>query len=285
MKTNKIIIASLMAVGMLFAACTEEAPLREPSPAENGTVFFSATNATAVELEPNSTFSVVVCREATAESATFKLTYTESVDSAFTLDPTVTFAAGDSIAIVNVTLNPVLKAGTAATLSLTIPETMATYYATHSFPTLDVNVTADYIWVSAGKVVFMSQWEGAQAEVAIEQASDYTDTKGYKLYRLNSPYYHVAPTYCTVPGLHIQFFLDAEYNAVTLNHPEGYLAFEDTGYYLYWDLTGQYKAYCQFISQGDLYAIIAPWSDGAGLYGPYQEMWQWVEGYPGAAAE
>ena len=287
MKTNKIILAGMMVIGMLFAACTENAPVREPSPADKGTMYFAAANATAIEVEPNSTFSVVVCREAMAESATIELTYTESVEGAFTLDSIVTFAAGDSIATIEGTLNPVLKAGTSATLSLTIPETDATYYAPHSFPTLDINVTADYLWVSAGTVAFLSQWSGNEepVAVAIEHAQDYVDAAGNLLYRLNSPYYYSDPQYCTITGLHVQFLLDKDYNAVALNHPEGMLTFEDSGYYLYWDVTGDYAKYCQFLNQGDIYAIIAPWSDGASLYGPYQEMWQWVEGYPGAVAE
>lgn len=289
MKTNKIILASLMAVGMLFAACTEEAPVREPSPADNTSIvaYFSSDNATSIEVEPNASFPVVIARDNVADAATFELTYKETVEGAFTFDPTVSFAAGASTATINVTLNPVVKAGEAATLTLTIPATAATYYNNISVPVLDFNVTAGYLWVSAGTVAFMSQWSGGEEPVAvtIEHASDYSDEDGNLLYRLNSPYYYADAQYCTVTGLHVQFLLDKDYNAVALNHPEGFLEFENSGYYLYWDITGDYKQYCQFLNQGNIYAIIAPWSDGASLYGPYQEMWQWVEGYPGAVAE
>ncbi len=276
MKTNKIIIASLMAVGMLFAACTEEAPLREVSPADKGTTYFAADNATAIEVEPNTTFTVTVCREATAESATVELTYTESVEGAFTLDPKVTFAAGDSVATVVVTLNPAVKAGEVATLTMTIPETAATYYAAHSFPTLDVNVTAGYLWVPAGTAIYQSGFcsyafdQPMAAEVAVQWASDYESKEGHKLYRLMSPYYHVSyGILCTVEGLHISFLLDKDNNAVTpvMN---GMYQFLDQGLlagimYMYW-VEKYIGSYCIFSNEGDVYTLEVLFSDGSSLY-------------------
>ena len=287
MKTNKIIIASLMAVGMLFAACTEEAPLREVSPADKGTTYFAADNATAIEVEPNTTFTVTVCREATAESATVELTYTESVEGAFTLDPKVTFAAGDSVATIVVALNSAVKAGEVATLTLTIPETAATYYAAHSFPTLDVNVTAGYLWLPAGTAMFTSGICSAgfgqtmTAEVEVQYASDFVSAEGDKLYRLISPYYHVSQgILCTTPGWHISFLLDKDNAAKELKIKQGMYQIFDTDLlsgimYMYWDLVN-YGSYNVFFNQGNIYCIQTIMSDGEGLYGPYQEYWQWT---------
>ena len=287
MKTNKIIIASLMAVGMLFAACTEEAPLREVSPADKGTTYFAADNATAIEVEPNTTFTVTVCREATAESATVELTYTESVEGAFTLDPKVTFAAGDSVATIVVALNSAVKAGEVATLTLTIPETAATYYAAHSFPTLDVNVTAGYLWLPAGTAMFTSGLcsvgfgQTMTAEVEVQYASDFVSAEGDKLYRLISPYYHVSQgILCTTPGWHISFLLDKDNAAKELKIKQGMYQIFDTDLlsgimYMYWDLVN-YGSYNVFFNQGNIYCIQTLMSDGEGLYGPFQEMWQWT---------
>lgn len=291
MKTNKIILASLMAVTTLFSACTEEAPLREPSPADNGTAYFAADNATAIEVEPNATFPVVICREATAESATFELTYTESVEGAFTLDPKVTFAAGDSIATIAVTLNTAISAGETATLSLSIPKTVATYYSVNSFPTLDINVTAGYLWKSAGTAIYQSGFcsyafeQTMSAEVHVQWASDYEDEEGYKLYRLLSPYYHVSQgILCTVEGLHISFLLDKDNNAVApvMN---GLYQFLDQGLlagimYMYW-VEKYVGSYCNFSNEGDVYTLEVIFSDGASLYpgsGTFgaPEMFKWT---------
>ena len=287
MKTNKIILTALMAVATLFAACTEETPLRGLSQADKGTAYFAASNATAMEVEPNTSFSVVLCREATPKSVTFNLSYSESVEGAFTLDKTVTFAEGDSVATVVVTLNPVLTAGNTATLSLTIPEEVATYYASHSYPTLDVNVTAGYLWVSAGTAMFTSSLCSAgfgqtmTAEVEVQCASDYASEEGDKLYRLVSPYYLVSQgILCTVPGWNIPFLLDKDNNAKELMIKQGMYQIFDTDLlsgimYMYWDLVN-YGAYNAFFNQGNIYVIQTIMSNGSGLYGPYQEYWQWT---------
>jgi hypothetical protein len=135
-----------------------------------------------------------------------------------------------------------------------------------------------------GSVIYASQWEGAQAEVAIEQAKEYTDAAGNLLFRLVSPYYYVSPTYCTVKGLHLQFLLDKDYNAVSLP-AEGFVEMENTGYnWMYW-VPSQYPDYCFFINEGNIYALGTLWTEGASLYGPVVEQWMWDNGYPGAVAE
>lgn len=282
MKTNKFILAGLMAIGCFFAACTEEAPVYQPAEPETNEVqaYIYSDTKTSVQFSAlEQSFPVVIGRNKTEGEASFELVTNDTV-GAFVVEP-VHFAAGEKSTTVNVTVN--LTYGESYGLTLMVPEELTTAYGA---PQVSINVLVDFTWLPAGIVHYVSQWEGAEADVAIEQAKEYTDADGNMLFRLNSPYYYVSPTYCTVPGLHIEFFLDKDYNAVALNHPEGDLAFENTGYYLYWDLTGPYAAYCQFLNQGALYAIIAPWSDGAGgLYGPYQEMWQWTKGYPGAVAE
>lgn len=271
-----------MAIGCFFAACTEEAPVYQPAVPETNEVqaYIYSDTKTSVQFSAlEQSFPVVIGRNQTEGEASFELVTNDTV-GAFVVEP-VHFAAGEKSTTVNVTVN--LTYGESYGLTLMVPEELTTAYGASQ---VSINVLVDFTWLPAGIVLFMSQWEGAQAEVAIEQAKEYADADGNMLFRLNSPYYYVSPTYCTVPGLHIEFFLDKDYNAVALNHPEGDLAFENTGYYLYWDVTGPYASYCQFLNQGALYGIIAPWSDGAGgLYGPYQEMWQWTKGYPGAAAE
>ena len=227
-------------------------------------------------------FPIVISREAAtiASRGTLQI---EDNENMFEIDNVVEFQKGQLhdtiwVQLLDTTKEP--EKYYSATISIAAENS-----SQNVFQQITIKAGFDYFWESAGSVIFQSQWEGVTTQVPIEWASNYTDTNGNLLYRLNSPYYYAAPAYCTVPGLHIQFLLDKDYNAVTLNHPEGLLAFENTGYYLYWDVTGPYAAYCQFINQGNSYAIVSPWSDGSSLYGPYQEMWQWIDGYPLEGAE
>lgn len=280
MKTNKFILAGLMAVGMLLSACTEEPPVYQPAALETNEVqayIYSDTKTSYQFVALEQSFPVVIGRNQTEGEASFELVTNDTV-GAFVVEP-VHFAAGEKSTTVNVTVN--LSYGESYGLTLMIPEELATAYGA---PQVSINVLVDFTWVPMGSVIYASQWEGAQAEVAIEQAKEYTDAAGNLLFRLVSPYYYVSPTYCTVKGLHLQFLLDKDYNAVSLP-AEGFVEMENTGYnWMYW-VPSQYPDYCFFINEGNIYALGTLWTEGASLYGPVVEQWMWDNGYPGAVAE
>ena len=280
MKTNKFILAGLMAVGMLLSACTEEPPVYQPAALETNEVqayIYSDTKTSYQFVALEQSFPVVIGRNQTEGEASFELVTNDTV-GAFVVEP-VHFAAGEKSTTVNVTVN--LSYGESYGLTLMIPEELATAYGA---PQVSINVLVDFTWVPMGSVIYASQWEGAQAEVAIEQAKEYTDAAGNLLFRLVSPYYYVSPTYCTVQGLHLQFLLDKDYNAVSLP-AEGFVEMENTGYnWMYW-VPSQYPDYCLFINEGNIYALGTLWTEGASLYGPVVEQWMWDNGYPGAVAE
>jgi hypothetical protein len=280
MKTNKFILAGLMAVGMLLSACTEEPPVYQPAAPEANEVqayIYSDTKTSYQFVALEQSFPVVIGRNQTEGEASFELVTNDTV-GAFVVEP-VHFAVGEKSTTVNVTVN--LSYGESYGLTLMIPEELATAYGA---PQVSINVLVDFTWVPMGSVLYASQWEGAQAEVAIEQAKEYTDAAGNLLFRLVSPYYYVSPTYCTVKGLHLQFLLDKDYNAVSLP-AEGFVEMENTGYnWMYW-VPSQYPDYCFFINEGNIYALGTLWTEGASLYGPVVEQWMWDNGYPGAVAE
>lgn len=290
MKTNKIILASLMAVGMLFAACTEEVPVREPSPAESNNIlaWFSPDNAAAVEIEPNKTFPVVIGRDNVEEAASFEITYVESLEGAFTVPSTVSFAAGAAATTVEVTLNGVVPAGDVASVTLQIPDNASSVYSINAASEIKVDVTAGYLWVTDAPAIYQSAictagfGQTMMAQVEVQKASNYVSEAGDKLYRLMSPYYYVSQgILCTTPGINISFILDKDNNAKQLLLAQGdNLMFDSNALsgiqYLYWDTEGGYAQYCGFFNQGNIYVIQAPWSSPAGLYGPYQEMFQFT---------
>ena len=227
-------------------------------------------------------FPIVINREAAtiASRGTLQI---EDNENMFEIDNVVEFQKGqlhDTIWVQLLDTTKELGKYYSATLSI------AAENSSHNgFQQITIKAGFDYFWKSAGSVIFQSQWEGVTTQVPIEWASNYTDTNGNLLYRLNSPYYYAAPAYCTVPGLHLQFLLDKDYNAVDL-YGGPYIQVENTGYnWIYWDLES-FGAYESFINQGNLYIVTALWNDGtSSLYGPAQEAWQWIDGYPLEGAE
>ena len=280
MKTNKFILAGLMAVGCFFAACTEETPAYVPAQPETNEVqaYIYNTTPTYVQLtELGGKFPVVIGRN-TTNATSFEVMHDDTL-GLFTLDTEVSFAEGQKADTLWIQAN--YNYGETNTITLNIPEEYTTAYGPK---TITMAVLVDYTWVPMGKVQFQSEWEGSEAKIAIEQAKEYTDAAGNLLFRLVSPYYYLAPVYCTVPGLHLQFLLDTDYNAVSLT-TEGFVEVENTGYnWMYW-VPSQYPEDCFFINEGNVYYLGTLWTEGASLYGPVLEAWQWIEGYPGAAAE
>ena len=280
MKTNKFILAGLMAVGCFFAACTEETPAYVPAQPETNEVqaYIYNTTPTYVQLtELGGKFPVVIGRN-TTNAISFEVTHDDN-SGLFTLDTEVSFAEGQKADTLWIQAN--YNYGETNTITLNIPEQYTTAYGPK---TITMDVLVDYTWVPMGKVQFQSQWEGSEAKIAIEQAKEYTDAAGNLLFRLVSPYYYLAPAYCTVPGLHLQFLLDKDYNAVSLT-TEGFVEVENTGYnWMYW-VPSQYPEHCFFINEGNVYYLGTLWTEGTSLYGPVLEAWQWTDGYPGAAAE
>ena len=280
MKTNKIILAGLMAVGMLFAACTENTPDYVPAEPETNEVqaYIYSNTPTSVQLtELGGKFPVLIGRN-TTNATSLEVLHDDTL-GLFIVEPEVTFAEGQTVD--TLWIQATYTYGETNTITLNIPEQYTTAYGPK---TITMDVLVDYTWVPMGKVKFQSQWEGSEAKIAIEQAKEYTDAAGNLLFRLVSPYYYLAPAYCTVPGLHLQFLLDKDYNAVSLT-TEGFVEVENTGYnWMYW-VPSQYPQYCFFINEGDVYYLGTLWTEGASLYGPVIEAWQWTDGYPGAAAE
>lgn len=276
MKTNKIILAGLMAVGMLFAACTENTPDYVPAEPETNEVqaYIYSNTPTSVQLtELGGKFPVLIGRN-TTNATSLEVLHDDTL-GLFIVEPEVTFAEGQTVD--TLWIQTTYTYGESHTLTLNIPEAYTTAYGPS---TVTMSVLVDFTWMPMGKVQFQSQWEGSEAKIAIEQAKEYTDAAGNLLFRLVSPYYYLAPAYCTVPGLHLQFLLDKDYNAVSLT-TEGFVEVENTGYnWMYW-VPSQYPDYCFFINEGNVYYLGTLWTEGASLYGPVLEAWQWIEGYPG----
>lgn len=289
MKTNKFILAGLMAVGMLLSACTEEPPVYQPAAPEANEVqayIYSDTKTSYQFVALEQSFPVVIGRNQTEGEATFELLTNDTI-GAFEVEP-VHFAAGEKSTTVNVTVK--LSYGESYGLTLSVPENYTTAYGQ---PTVSIAIVVDFTWMPMGAVQFESGFCGGTAKLKIEQAKEYVDADGNLLFRLNSPYYYATGAqWCTAPGLHLQFLLDKNYNAVDM-FEYGFIQMLDNGPYFsdgvapinyaYYDPIN-YGNYCFFVNDGDIYQLGILFSDMSGLT-MGGEVWQWVEGYPGAVAE
>lgn len=107
MKTIKNLLSVLLALAIMPAlhSCGEDEPEYTPATAESGTdnIFISGSASQTVEVEPGiTTFSFTVERVESDDAATAELEVLENEDSKFELPTTVSFAAGQTEATVNV---------------------------------------------------------------------------------------------------------------------------------------------------------------------------------------
>ena len=168
MKTNKFILAGLMAVGMLLSACTEEPPVYQPAEPETNEVqaYIYNTTVTSVQLtQLGAQIPVVIGRNQTEGEATFELLTNDTI-GAFEVEP-VHFAAGEKSTTVNVTVK--LSYGESYGLTLSVPENYTTAYGQ---PTVSIAIVVDFTWMPMGTVQFESGFCGGTAKLKIEQAKD-----------------------------------------------------------------------------------------------------------------
>lgn len=292
MKTSKIILSALVSTFM-FVACEAPHQTADPAAAETNEIqAYIYENTSDVTIKPGNgdtvviscsegtfkktelTFPIVVGRKVTAGEAKFELVVIDE-DEAFTYDKNLVYA--DGVASDTMWVTTLLGFGESAELIVMVPDSLKTSYGPQ---VKEIEVVVDYTWLPAGKVLLNSEWEAASATVEIQKAKEFANAKGDSLYRLVSPYYFVAPDYCTEEGYHLNFILDKDYNVVDL-HGVGFIQVENTGYnWIYWrpDLYGDYE---YFYNVENKYVLSCLWTDGSSLYGPAVETFQWIDGYPG----
>jgi len=279
MKTLKIKYVLIVCITMLFfSACNKEEVVRDPSPLQTGVqAYFSRDNTTSYSFLPTDSpiFNILIGRNNTKGNAVVKYTITDT-NNVFNLADSTIFTDGTAIDTIKVDFSK-MPIGTTSTLSLKIDSLSSYFYGTRS---IDITVLRDYKWVDAGIVSMTSGWAGGTADIAMQHAT------GTYIYRLMSPYYILEPTYCPNPGFHVQFLLDANYNAVSLPLAQdiGEAATSTGGdWWLYWNAA---KSYCSFTNVGNTYTIkgaLAGGINASSLTLKYTttESFVWKTGYPG----
>ena len=278
-----------------FASCSEKG-YWEPYEAEEAQYSFAQDKQSYSLGATDSLSSVVVAiyRDTKSGEVTLPLDVVVSDTNVIVIkDSTVTFAAGSDIAELVVAINEAnIVMGTTYSAQIAFAVDSVKFfehnYSVSGNKSHAISIVKDYTWVSAGKVKMISDWAGAEAEVPVENAKEY-DVNGNKLYRLNSPYYYLEPSYCPKKGAHLQFILDADANAVTIApsiQSIGEAASTGGVWNFYFVTTGGNAQYCAFLNEGNVYAMYGLWICGDANIGyPIKytaaEQFEWIEGWPG----
>lgn len=194
---------------------------------------------------------------------------------------TVTFADGEDAVNIPVGVDmSAMNVGTKYTATLAFAVDSLNFFpenASISGPqSHTMTVVLNYNWISAGSGVYASGWTGEQFGCKFEKVEGYSDENGYQLYRIADVY---------AKGYHIEFYLDAAGNAVTLPLAQIPLGITDGGaaVSIYNDYVN-YAQYCSFVNEGNYYVINSLYRVGSSLY-VAQEQFLWQVGWPGEAAE
>jgi hypothetical protein len=205
MKTLNKILFTLAGALLLFTACEEQIADRDPSPvmaANCQGVFFPATNAAIVEMEPSepTQISIAIARSKSDAAITVPVTAEINDGNVFVFPATVAFAAGQTETTFTVTF-PSAAEGTSYNLKLTVAgEEFVDQYSA-GVPYLATNVTRvkwnpleSVVWVD-GLMAGLFGIEQIPMYVQTEKASIGTSTR----YRFKTPY--VLPTAVDADGI------------------------------------------------------------------------------------
>ncbi len=277
MKNIKNLLSVLMVLIALATihSCKDDAPVYVLAEKQVGGVqaFIYENTPSNLSVTPDKqTFELTFGRKNESQAATVDLQVIDK-DDKFDV-PALSFAAGEKTKKINVSFN--LAITESRQLTIIIPKEQSYLYGNDS---LTITVKNDYTWLDAGIVSFNSDWAGTTKDIKIEKAKE-----GNGLYRILSPYYVLEPAYCPKPGYHLEFYLDANYNAASLPTKQNIGETSSTGgwWWLYYD----HAQGNTFKNVGNEYTIKGFWasSDATGkltLKYYATEIFTWTTGYPG----
>ena len=279
MKLYKSLLMTALAA-VAFTSCSDKGYWEAYEMEETQYSFAQATSSYDLTASDNMTEAfVTVYRSDKNGSVTLPLSITIADSTVLSVaNTTVTFADGEDAVNIPVGVNmDAMAIGTKYTATFAFVVDSLNYFPENASvsgsSTHTMSVVLNYNWIPAGTGIYASSWNGAQFGCKFEKVEGYSDENGYQLYRIANVY---------AQGYHIEFYLDAEGNAVTLPLAQIPLGISDGGaaVSIYNDYVN-YAQYCSFINEGNLYVINSLFRVGNSLY-IAQEQFLWQEGWPGA---
>lgn len=185
MKINKIfLLAGIAAMSMFMGACSDDDDYTPgPEVSDNcPALSFSSDNILSEELDPEdpTSLDITVYRSKTEGAGTYKINTLVNTDDAFNVPNDVTFAAGQSEAVITATFNNA-EVGKTYTLEIGFDDADVNPYKTvktYAYTVVRVK------WNDLGTGQWLDGfWYGFWDEVTIQQRDD-----NHNVYRIKNPY-------------------------------------------------------------------------------------------------
>lgn len=275
---------ALLAVAATFTACSEDG-YWDAAPAGDSATYSFLQKKMSYSLQSTDVLTEVqvpIIRSNAAGEQTIDVQATFNSPALSSEQTSVTFANGSNKGVFTVNVGE-LEIGVNYAAKLVFSGSIM---SADGDSAITVSIKKDYSWVKKGVVLMSSEWEGVNdVPVVLEEALGYKDDAGNHYMRLLSPYYFIAPDYCSKEGLHAYFYLDKDYNAsIELLLPFGVQVLEDDD--VAWYISENYLQYLDFANDNNTYYVQTVWLYGGSLKGPCVESWVWPkEQYDAAKAD
>lgn len=240
--------------------------------------FSIAEQSKTIPLEESAVdMNIRVVRSNTSDTYTVNYAVVISDETNFSDESngSVTFSKGEGIAFIKLK-GENLEIGKTYTIDLALSDENKKDMSDRGIPTTTITVMRDYNWIAAGLVLYSEVDFGiGDVEIPIERA------EGFNIYRLPDLYYNLTEGEDDTvnAGCHLQFTLDDDYNAVTINPVATFIDL-GLGYYLYYN-PEEYPEYCSFTNEGNKYTLNYLLSeDKSNLIPGCTGSFVWKEGYP-----
>ena len=252
-----------LCAALVFASCAKETPYSPGNPAGNMDVYFSEDNdATVVMGLSDTEFEVYLERSDAGSAVTIPLTCWCNTEGIATFPETVTFAAGEDLAIITVKVSEAMEPFVEYQFNISIPEEYTQPYKSDSgAPQCGaVFYKEDYKPWATGTLYDDFLWEDYLPDTVVERS----DMLGY--YRIDNWLYL---------GNNFIFGWDGDqtFKSVVASQPTGY---NHPSYGMIYGTV--VPAYSYYDEDDDAICIAIKWTVSAGSFGTYYDVF-YIEEY------
>lgn len=190
MKLYKYLMGLLFAPALMMTACSEYEDTEVASPSVDANcpaVRFSPANTTYAELAPNATsFTLTVIRDG-SDAAEYPINVVTNEDNAFNVPSTVSFAAGEKEATIEINMASSAEVGKELALALSFADEYVNPYKTEYSTYMGTAMIVKWNVLGTGQFFdsfcYTTETFAAVYEVTVEQRDDQPSQ-----YRINNPY-------------------------------------------------------------------------------------------------
>ncbi|MBD5345724.1 MAG: hypothetical protein HDR92_01155 [Bacteroides sp.] len=258
MKLHKIAASLFVLAAVAFSSCSEGQYWDEPGDKGSYCAFPKAATTLSIpaaDTMPTS-YDVLVTRSNAGAEASYPITF-KSSSPLLTGPSSVTFAAGQTQATYTISIGSGAKAGITYSATLEInngSDQIVTIPSANLKYTFTISKVLVLDWQPAGTAFTISEsWVGNAdpVEIPVEEAVNWP-TDGQRRMRLMSPYWYLEPDFAE-KGHNIEFFVDTDYNALSMYATYQYIGESNDGEYYFFGCPANYGG--SFTNQGDVYIM------------------------------